>query len=320
LASQRQHQAGGLDAPDGHSPRNHQRRLLVVYPAIGNRSYGEFASRLCEAASVLGLDATLISASDLVNCEASRIEGTTAFVVNPDECALSGRAALARLNRADFRGAVVAECVETEWYRNQFALGIEFDSVIDVGFVDQSSIHPFRKMPYRFLFNAPLPRERALIASRKGPSHRRLSWSLVATCTIERVRLAKDLLLAFGPQGFLFLPADRPVWPGEVTLTPDGLRRVLEETMLYVWCSHHDFPYYDSFRFLDAVLCGSVPCTIDKMSSPIPGGVPHVYPTVQALEDELTKRSGEELFEENRTYALAHGTLDDHLMGLLRDV
>jgi hypothetical protein len=266
------------------------------------------------------LDVSLISASDLVNCETSWIGGATAFVVNPEQCALSGRAGLARLNRADFRAAVVAECVETHWYRNQFALGIEFDSVIDVGFVDQSSIHPFRKLPYRFLFNAPLPRERALIASRKGPSNRRLSWSIVATCNIERVRLAKDLLSAFGPQGFLFLPADRPVRPGEVTLSPDGLRRVLEETMLYVWCSHHGLPYYESFRFLDSVLCGSIPCQIDKMSSPIRGGVPHVYPTVQALEDELTKRSGEELFEENRTYALAHGTLDDHLMELLRHV
>jgi hypothetical protein len=38
------------------------------------------------------------------------------------------------------------------------------------------------------------------------------------------------------------------------------------------------------------------------------------------VEDELMKRSGEELFEENRTYALAHGTLDDHLKELLRDV
>jgi hypothetical protein len=266
------------------------------------------------------LDVTSISASDLVNCEASGIEGATTFVVNPDQCALSGRAGLVRLNRADFRGAVVAESAETQCYRNQFSLGIEFDWVIDVGFVDQSSIHPFRKLPYRFLFNAPLPRERALIASRKGPFNRALSWSLVATSTVEQVRLAKDLLSAFGPQGFLFLPADRPVHPGEVTLSPEGLRRVLEGTVLYVWCSHHDFPHYESSRFLDSVLCGSIPCQIDKVSPPVPGGVPHVYRTVQAVEDELMKRSGEELFEENRTYALAHGTLDDHLKELLRDV
>jgi hypothetical protein len=287
---------------------------------MGNRFYGELARRLCEAASVFGLDATLISTSDLVNCEAARIEDSTAFVVNPYECALSGRTGLARLTKAVFRGAVVAECVETRWYRNQFSLGVEFDAVIDVGFVDQSLTHPVRNVPYRFLFNAPLPRECELIAARNAPSDRPLSWSLVGLCTVERVRLAKDLLSAFGPQGFLFLPPNRPVRPGEGMLSPDDLRRVLEGTMLNVWRSHHEFPYYESFRFLDSVLCGSVPCKIGQISTPIPGEVPHVYPTAQALEDELANRSGAELFEECRAYALAHGTLADHLMELLRDV
>ena len=51
-----------------------------------------------------------------------------------------------------------------------------------------------------------------------------------------------------------------------------------------------------------------------------PGGAPRVYPTVGALEDELARRGIEELFEESRAYALAQGTLPDHLDELLGHV
>ncbi len=292
---------------------------MVVFPARGDPLSGELAMRLGQAASVLGLDAVVISASDLPNCEASWIEERTALVVDPEACALSGRAVLARLAGAAFRGAVAVDELGSEWYREPVTLGVEFDVVIDVGFVDRPATRPVGTMPHRFLFNAPLPSEHALIADRKSPSGRPLTWSLVASCTIETIRLAEDLISAFGPEGFTFLPTARPDRPGG-GLGPDDLRRVLEGTTLHVWPAEHDAAYRSSSRFLDAVLCGAVPCAIDRGTAPIRLGTPNVFTSVRDLEHELTNRPIGELFEASRTFALAHGTLADHLSELLRDV
>lgn len=296
------------------------RRLLVVYPPLGNRFYCQLAFRLSEAANALDIDTKLISASELGDCDPSFIRGTTAFVVNPVECALSGQKVLSPLKESRFRAAVVAECVETRWYRHQFDAGLKYDTVIDVGFVDQGADHPFPKLPYRFLFNAPLPHERDLIEAMKPKYPRSLTWAFVATHTAERVRFAQQMLSAFGPECFLFMPEVRPVRPGAGMLSPAALQRVLDKTTFYAWCSHHDYPYYESFRFLDAVLAGSIPCKIDKRAVPDSADLPHTYPSIEALAAAVEERPGEDLFEEHREYALAHGSLADRLGELMRDV
>jgi hypothetical protein len=297
-----------------------RRRLLVVYPPRGNRFYVQLAFRLYRAASGLDIETKLVSAAALGECDTSWIRGVTAFVVNPVECALSGRTVLSPLRSSGFRAAVLAECVETNWYRDQFVGGICYEAVIDVGFVDQASRHQFPKMPYHFLFNAPLPSECDHIASMKPRYPRSLTWALVATQTTERVRFSQELLSALGPECFLFLPEVRPVRAGAGMLSPAALKRALENTKFYVWRSHHDYPYYESFRFLDAVLAGSIPCKIDGKPIPESAGLPHTYRSVQALADEANERSGEDLFEEHREFALDRGTLADHLRELLADV
>ncbi|HVA09811.1 MAG TPA: hypothetical protein VNG12_24050 [Acidimicrobiales bacterium] len=297
------------------------RRLLVVYPPLGNRFYCELAIRLSKAASALdNTDTNLISAADLGACDTGWIRGATALVVNPVECALSGRRVLSPLKASRFRAAVLAECVETRWFRDQFGGDIDYQAVIDVGFVDQGSAHPFPTVPYRFLFNAPLADESEVIAAMKPKYPRPLTWALVAARTDERVRFAEELHSILGPEGFLFMPDVRPVRPGAGMLSPSALKRTLDQTTFYVWRSHHGFPYYESFRFMDAVLSGSIPCKIDSRTSCDPGGLPHTYGSVESLADEADERPTKEMYEEHREFALAHGSLDDRLRELIRDV
>jgi len=238
-------------------------------------------------------------------------------VVNPVECALSSYEALGLLGRARSCTAVLAECAETKWYRNQFHLGVPFDDIIDVGFVDQSHLHGFEHVRYRFLFNAPLRREAAAIAAATPAAARTFAWAMVGNSTPRRIRLSHDLLTTFGPTGFLFLPKIRPVRPGEGMLSPANLRRVLDQTGLYVWCAHHEYSYYESFRFLDAVVAGALPCKIDTGATTKASDLPPVYASVEALAERVAAGSVEELFEEHRQFALSHGTLEDRLAEVL---
>jgi len=298
-----------------------RRRLLVVYPPLGNRFYCELALRLSKAASALiDTETHLISAADLEACDTGWIRGATALVVNPVECALSGQRVLSPLYASRFRAAVLAECVETGWFRSQFDGEIDYQAVIDVGFVDQGSVHPFPKIPYRFLFNAPLPAESELIAAMRPKYPRRLTWALVAARTDERVRFAEELHSILGPEGFLFMPDVRPVRPGAGMLSPSALKRTLDQTTFYVWRSHHDFPYYESFRFMDAVLSGAIPCKVDGQTSCESDPLPRTYRSVRSLAAEADQRPAQDLFEEHREFALAHGSLDDCFRELIRDV
>src|ERR1700733_13604482 len=134
-------------------------RLLIVYPSLGNVFYLNLATRLSNAASELGIDSKLIGSSELDCMGRSWETSVPVLIVNPNECFLSGPQMMACLTKAPFRAAVLADCVGTQWYRKTFLLEIDFDLVVDVGFLDQDLLRPFRSVPYHLLFNSPLPEE-----------------------------------------------------------------------------------------------------------------------------------------------------------------
>jgi hypothetical protein len=293
-------------------------RLLIVYPSLGNIFYLNLATRLSDAASELGIDAKRIGSSELHCLSQSWATSVPVLIVSPNECALSGTEALKSLKRAPFRAAVLADCVGTQWYHNTFLLDIEFDLVVDVGFLDQDSLRPFQTVPYHLLFNSPLPEEAEAI-SHARPGSRSITWALIGHLTSDRLALAEELSSHLGSWGFLFLPRLRPVRATEGMLSPEAVRRVLQSSNCYVWISHHSLPYYESFRFLDAVICGAVPCKIDPWDLAELGGLPNVYASVQDLSSELGERSPEELFESSKEFALSNGTLTGHLGDMLSE-
>ena len=187
-----------------------------------------------------------------------------------------------------------------------------------MGFLDQSKLHPRSAPPYRLLFNAPLSREANLIECSQ-PGGRYVNWAVVAHVTLDRLALVEQLASRIGPGGFAFLPQLRPVRPETAMLSPASLHRVLRKTNLYVWCSHHSLPYYESFRFLDAMVCGAVPCKVESGTLAELSGLPNIFPSVEDLSQALKASSPKDLFEVCKDFSLSNGTFTDHFGRLLCD-
>ncbi len=291
--------------------------VLVVYPDKGNVFYETLARRLATAASsAIGLGGgddqiRLEAASSVQDVDPVWLKSATALVVNPAECSLSGSRDLARLERARRRIAVLADHVHTDWFAAQFETHLEIDAVIDVGFVPQEHEQP-SGLPYIFLYNAALQGEAEQIRA-QSPGPRPLPWAVVGHSTPERAALAKDLVDHLGAEGIVFLPSLRPVRAGGGMLSPAALGRVLSTSSLYVWCAHHRWAYYESFRFLEAMLAGAVPCKVESRHLDALAGLPNVYSSVAELAEHVRERGAGAMFEDARSYYLGQGNLGDHL-------
>lgn len=295
--------------------------VLVVYPDLGNFFYETLARRLaCAAISSLSdhEQIRLEPASALGDLDDDWLATATALVVNPAECALSGPSGLKRLNRAHRRIAVLADHVQTNWFAIQFDAGLQIDAIIDVGFVPQEHDNP-SGVPYIFLYNAPLHDEADKI-KKQVPGSRPLTWALIGHATSERAALADALVQDLGPSGVVFLPSLRPVRAHGGLLSPAALDRLLSAASCYVWCSHHRWAYYESFRFLDAMLAGAVPCKIEPRHFESLAGVPNIYRSVGELGERLAEVGPESMFDAARQHYLARGTLEEHLARALARV
>ena len=295
--------------------------LLIVYPDKGNYFYETLGRRLAAAATSIlsNRDEIVIKpASASHELDARWLATSTALVVNPAECALSGSQGLKRLKRARRRIAVLADQVRTNWFAIQFDAGLEIDAIFDVGFVPQEHDHP-SGVPYVFLYNAPLHDEANQI-EKQIPSDRPLTWAVVGHATSERAALAEDLVEDLGPDGIVFLPSLRPLRADSGLLSPGALHRLLSTVSCYVWRSHHRWAYYESFRFLDAMLAGAVPCKIEATHFKSLAGVPNIYRSVADLGEHLVEIGPESMFEAARQHYLAQGTLGEHLARALSRV
>ncbi len=260
-----------------------------------------------------------MSPSELSGVDEAWIHQAIALVICPAECALSTNGTLNKLDEAIRVVAVVADSVKTPWYASQYnALG-RLDAFCDVGFVDQRRWNPISDIPYHFVFNAGLDDERKRLQELQL-SERPLAWALIAHMTPDRAQLGNDLLTRLGPQGFLFLPSLKPVRPGEGMLSPRALHRLLEKASCYVWRSHHTYPYYESFRFVDAILAGAVPCKIDDANEPTLASIPNIYSSVDGLLQALDRHGASSLFETSRAFYMDQGTLGDQLIEFFNNV
>ncbi len=289
--------------------------LVIVYPARGNAFYAELASRLYTAARALDDKEVHLLSSDAPAYHRLRFREFTAAIVNPNECLLSGHRALSWLHECDARLAIIAESVDTQWYRNNFNLGFTYAAVVDVGFVSQEIGHAVPAVPYRFLFNAPTDEERQVIASRR-PGPRAIRWTVVGHYTEDRLQLVAKLIEQGGSNGVVFLPTLRPIRRDNALLSPAAVRSVLARTAYYVWCAHHAHPYYESFRFLDCALTGAAPCKLDA-SAARQWAVPGVHVSVDTLCEQLRQEDSWPAYEAARRFCLSRGSLTDVLHDVL---
>lgn len=293
---------------------------LIVYPDVGNAFYGDLARRLESAVDALGDSrARLLPFSDLL-VHPEHASGKDLLLVNPRECIEASHArAFPDVSSARRRLLVLAESLSTRWFKGQFSTGVAFDALIDVGFMRQTESGHVDGLPYAFVFNGATSDERARIEDARPIGGRVIPWSVIGHHTPDRAQLVSELAATMGTAGFVFLPSLRPVRPGEGLLSPTAVHRILGESDFYVWLSHHRWPYFESFRFVDALVSGAVPCKISAHGA-VFDGIPSVYSSVSELADAAESIGAATLYEQAREFYLGAGALSDHLSRALSTI
>jgi len=103
----------------------------------------------------------------------------------------------------------------------------------------------------------------------------------------------------------------------EPLLGSEGLPAVLAKAKYYLWGADRDAGYYESFRFIEALLAGMVPCKIDPDLADEKPDVPGVYRCVQAFRAEVRDRGYLGMYRRARDFYVSRGRLEEHLSGAL---
>lgn len=299
-----------------------RKQITIVYPFAGSDFHKQLARRLASACEEKSRTAKLLSSAEVRDMDDDRLAGETTLIVNPWECTYKigpPEKFFSRLSAARKRITVLAEAVEIEWFKKQFRLPMQHDMMIDIGFASQESkLHDF-DIPYRFLFNSPTRRDERTIM-RADPSRRTIPWAYVGHYRETRMKLAAELVEKFDPSGFVFLTKGGAVMEGRGTIGPLGLSSVLSKTKYYVWNSHHEFEYYESLRFMEAIMAGAIPCKIDSRVNWKKLDAPGIFSSVQELADSARNEGFTSMWRSARDFYLSRGRLADHLEEVLKDV
>lgn len=298
-------------------------KLLIVYPQAGSAFYETLGRRLVTSCEEKSRDATLCSAAEVCELEDGSLDDTVVAVIAPAQCrhGLPDRDKFFRtISGARGRIMVLAESVETEWFENQFKVPLDFDALIDLGFVFQQEKLKGFETPYHFLFNAPTREERQTI-ERASVTGRRIPWATVGHERRDRVQLAHDLLTGFDPSGFVFLPpAGVMIKKENGMIGPEGLHALLTKTEYYVWESLHEYDYYESFRFREALLAGAMPCKVDRRKDWRSTGIPGIFPSVEAFAESAQREGFETILDSAKEFYFSQGLLADRLEEVLESV
>jgi hypothetical protein len=304
-------------------------QLLIVYPESDDapyREYGEpdplllstIARRLFAACRERSREVAIHSSRELLKVPTDQLNRVTATVVDPMACAAtSGDEPLffSKLSSALKRIMVLAEAVEGVRYGQQFRLPVTFDAVFDIGFVSQGKRHSFSEVPYHFVFNGPTQEEKQIVAELSPSQERRIPWAAVGSRSSSYLDLVADLVdRTFYPGGFCILQhTNQQGRKGTGLLSPSGLSAVLSKTDYYVWSSDTSFAYYESFRFIQAVLAGAVPCKVDDGDSWDKSGIPGIFSSVGSFCTRVQEEDQWSMYCSSRDFFESGGLLAEHL-------
>lgn len=303
----------------------------IIYSHTNNWYHADFARRLhADLPADLRALTRLLNVVEWLAAE----PGDQAVVVNWEEVVrepqLGARVPqlCARLAALSRRALLSAECVGTAWFDKQFAEGVAWTELIEVGWFGYPLPETRSGLPYHVLGTVAtraelddFARRRAALAADAADESaaddaRPIPWALVGMRTPERIAFAQELVRR-RPGGFLLLTEAGPARPGSGRLTRDGLERLLRRTQLYIWRAQHPFPYFETFRVHDALRCGALPIKIDPDHAACFAAAPCVFPSLDALDDALEAEGRAGLLAATYAAALARPSIGEALAAIL---
>jgi hypothetical protein len=295
--------------------------VIVRPPFTGDQ---ELASRLLKGFSNTSHGVAMYSSPEVCAMSGEDLSGTTLLVVSPGQCIeASGDvpAFLSKVTSAKKRILASVGPVDSDWYTRRLRKGITFDAVLDLGFAPQGERHSeVSSVPYYFVFNGPTRDEEPLAKEPAQAGERSIPWVLVGPKNDKNRHLLAELFEhGVDPGGFCLLHARLKNMgaPGPMLGGPQ-FSAVLSKTRYYLWGADRDVPYYESFRFIEPLLAGAVPCKIDPDLASEGPDIPGVYPSVGAFLTEVRHMGYRAMYRRARNFYVSRGRLADHLSEVLR--
>jgi hypothetical protein len=282
--------------------------VWIIYPRDVNWFYEHAARRMDEGLRLQGVSTTLCAAGDFAR--AGNGTAGTVLIVSLGECLASLPAPhhadtfLGALRRYERRILLNYDCIYSEWFHRHFsaAPGIVTE-IADVNVVPQIAEDRLAGVPYRWIPESLTASERATM--RPWTPERPLPWAFVGHDAPSRGVLLDCVVRSLGTGGLAFLPALRPYLEGSGTLTGRSLDRVLEHSQLYIWNSHHEYPFHEGVRAPHALRNGAIPAKIDPLFSHRFAGVPWVFPDVHGLKAAVEALGLRAFYERCRSFLLS---------------
>ena len=296
--------------------------LAIVRPP--DKGDQELVSRLMKGFGDASYGVAIYSPSELCASAAEDLSKITLLVVSPGQCiAASGDEPIFLEKVARARQRILASVgpVGSPWYLGRLRKGITFDAVLDLGFASQGDRHSeVSDVPYYFAFNGPTGEEEPLAEEPTHPEERAIPWVLVGPKNDRNRDLLAELLEHdVDPGGFCLLHARlKNTTTPEPMLGGPQLSAVLSKARYYLWGADREASYYESFRFIESLVAGTVPCKIDPDLAAEEPEVPGVYASIPAFEKEAQAIGYRALYRRARDFYVSRGRLAEHLSGALR--
>jgi hypothetical protein len=295
--------------------------FTVVFPQGVNWFYERAAQNIRDELRSVGVHADACGAAELLRCPAAFARGT-ALIVSVQECVASlddGDAAerfVERLRGFRRRILVNYDCIYTDWFRGHFAVAPDLvTDVADVNIVPQTRAASVLGVPYHWIPEGLTGQEQSRM--RPWTSGRPVPWVIAAHASPSRAAFLEAVVGHLGPRGFAFFPAHRPYRDANGTLTETSLHRVLARADVYLWNSHHEYPFHECLRAPHAIQNGAVPAKIDPLFSRRFADVPWVFADLDALRAHLEAEGLREMYDRCREFLLRQGSLAAHLAKVL---
>jgi hypothetical protein len=294
---------------------------IVRPPTKGDQ---ELVSRLSKGLEDASYGVAVYSSPELCALASEDLGDTTLLVAGPARCIeTSGdeRVFLSKVACAHRRILASVGPVDIPGYGGRPRKGIHFDAVFDLGFAPQGDRHSeVSDVPYHFVFNGLIREEEPVTEEPAHPGERTIPWVLVGPKSDRNRDLLGGLFeSSVDPGGFCLLQGRMRSKPtAEQLLGSRGLSAVLSKARYYLWGADQDVAYYESFRFIDPLLAGTVPCKIDPDLAAEDLDIPGVYPSVLTFQAEVSDEGYLAMYRRARDFYVSRGRLADHLSGALR--